>query len=72
MVRNQPIKLHNIYMVESWCGFRMLLLTSGTFRRPSRVFREYSDIVEKDIFSRRLQIFVLQGLAGMDSLQTEY
>ena len=59
-------------MLESWCGFRMLLLTSGTFRRSSRVFREYSDIVEKDIFSRRLQIFVLQGLAGMDSLQTEY
>ena len=62
----------NIYMVESWCDFRMLSLTSGTFGRPSRVFREYSDIVEKDIFSRRLRIFVLQGLAGMDSLQTEY
>ena len=60
------------YMVESWCSFRMLLLTSGTFGRPSRVFREYSDIVEKDIFSRRLRIFVLQRLAGMDSLQTEY
>ena len=24
------------YMVESWCSFRMLLLTSGTFGRPSR------------------------------------
>ena len=40
----------NIYMVESWCDFRMLSLTSGTFGGPSRVFREYSDIVEKDIF----------------------
>ena len=34
------------------------------------IFGEYSDIVENDIFfnatiSRRLQIFVLRGLAGM-------
>ena len=36
------------------------------------IFREHSDIVEKDInFSRRLQIFVLQGLAGVYG-QTEY
>ena len=38
------------YMVESWCGFCMLLLTSGTFGTGLRViFGEYSDIVEKDI-----------------------
>ena len=38
------------YMVENWCGFRMLLLTSGAFGTGLRViFGEYSDIVEKDI-----------------------
>ena len=54
-------------MVESWGGFRTLLSTSGTFGRPLGDFGEHSDIVENDIakISRRLQIFVLQGLSGM-------
>ena len=34
------------YMVESWCGFRPLLLMLGTFRRP---------------LGGSLQIFVLWG-----------
>ena len=36
-------------MVESWCGFHMLLSTSGKFRRPwgdfQRVFRHLSKMI---------------------------
>ena len=57
-------------MVESWCGFCTLLSTSGTFRRPLgdfwRVFRHCRKQHSYNAkISRRLQIFVLWGLAGM-------
>ena len=52
------------YMVKSWHSFRTLLLTSGTSGRPlgdfQRVCRKWHSYNAK--ISRRIQIFVLQGL----------
>ena len=58
------------YIVESWRGFCSLLSSSGTFRGPlgdfqrvfghCRIWHSYNTKI-----SRRLQIFVLRGLAGM-------
>ena len=52
------------YMVKSWHSFRTLLLTSGTSGKPlgefQRVCRKWHSYNAK--ISRRIQIFVLQGL----------
>ena len=59
-------------MVESWRGVRTLLSMSGTFGRPSGDFRRaFIQTLSKMTFlknakiSKRLQFFVLRGLAGM-------
>ena len=52
------------YMVKSWHSFRTLLLMSGTSGKPlgefQRVCRKWHSYNAK--ISRRIQIFVLQGL----------